>query len=155
MIYIILYNMTWHHITYHIIYHISYIVYHISHIISYHIISYHIISYHIISYIRSYIISAWFKDPVSGISQSQWPRGIRRRPAAASLLRMWFRISPEARMSLCCECCVLSGRGLCDKLITRPEESYLLRCVVVCDVETLWIRNPWPTGGCRARKRNR
>jgi len=26
-------------------------------------------------------------------------------------------------MSLCCECCVLSGRDLCDGLITRPEES--------------------------------
>jgi hypothetical protein len=26
-------------------------------------------------------------------------------------------------MSVCCECCVLSGRGLCDGLITRPEES--------------------------------
>jgi hypothetical protein len=31
---------------------------------------------------------------------------------------------------------VLSGRGLCDGLITRPEESYLLWCVVVCDLET-------------------
>jgi len=29
---------------------------------------------------------------------------------------------------------VLSGRGLCDELITRPEESYRLWCVV-CDVE--------------------
>jgi len=28
---------------------------------------------------------------------------------------------------------VLSGRGLCDELITRPEESYRLCCVVVCD----------------------
>jgi hypothetical protein len=27
-------------------------------------------------------------------------------------------------MSVSCECCVLSGRGLCDGLITRPEESY-------------------------------
>ena len=27
-------------------------------------------------------------------------------------------------MSVCCECCVLSGRGLCVGLITRPEESY-------------------------------
>jgi hypothetical protein len=27
---------------------------------------------------------------------------------------------------------VLSGRGLCDELITRPEESYRLWCVVVC-----------------------
>jgi len=31
---------------------------------------------------------------------------------------------------------VLSGRGLCDELITRPEESYRLWCVVVCDLET-------------------
>ena len=30
---------------------------------------------------------------------------------------------------------VLSGRGLCDELITRPEESYRLSCVV-CDLET-------------------
>jgi len=29
-------------------------------------------------------------------------------------------------MSVCCGCCVLSGRGLCDKLITLPEESYRL-----------------------------
>ena len=29
-----------------------------------------------------------------------------------------------ARMSVSCECCVLSGRGLCVGLITRPEESY-------------------------------
>ena len=26
-------------------------------------------------------------------------------------------------MFVCCECCVLSGRGLCDELISRPEES--------------------------------
>jgi hypothetical protein len=38
-------------------------------------------------------------------------------------------------MSVCCECCVLSGRGLCDRLITRPEESYRLWRVVV------WSRN--------------
>jgi len=29
-------------------------------------------------------------------------------------------------MSVCCECCVLSCRGLCDALITRPEEFYRL-----------------------------
>ena len=40
-------------------------------------------------------------------------------------------------MFVLCECCVLSGRGLCDELITRPEESYRLRCVVVCDLENL------------------
>jgi hypothetical protein len=40
-------------------------------------------------------------------------------------------------MFVCCECCVLSGRGHCDELITRPDESYRLWCVVVCDLENL------------------
>jgi len=39
-------------------------------------------------------------------------------------------------MFVCCECCVLSGRGLCDGLIIRPEESYRLWRVVECDQET-------------------
>jgi hypothetical protein len=42
---------------------------------------------------------------------------------------------------------VLSGRGLCDELITRPEESFRLRCVVVCDLETSRMRRPWPALG--------
>ena len=51
-------------------------------------------------------------------------------------------------MFVCCECYVLSGRGLCDGLITRPEESYRLWCVVVCDLETSSrMRRPWPTLG--------
>ena len=59
----------------------------------------------------------------------------KRRSVAARLLRLWVRIPPGAWMSVCCECCVLSGRGLCDELITRPEKSYRLWCVVVCDLE--------------------
>ena len=39
-------------------------------------------------------------------------------------------------MFVCCECCVLPGIGLCDELITHPEESYGLWCVVVCGLET-------------------
>jgi len=38
---------------------------------------------------------------------------------------------------------VLSGRGLCDELITRPEESYRLWRVVVCDLETSRIGTPY------------
>jgi len=38
---------------------------------------------------------------------------------------------------------VLSGRGLCDELITRPEESYRLWCVVVCDLENLMNEEPY------------
>jgi len=40
-------------------------------------------------------------------------------------------------MSVCCKCCVLSVRGLCDELITHSEEYYRLWCVVVCDLENL------------------
>ena len=59
-------------------------------------------------------------------SRSQWPRGLRRRPAAARLLILWVRIPPGAWMSVCCEFCVLSGRGPCDELITHPEDSHRL-----------------------------
>jgi hypothetical protein len=38
---------------------------------------------------------------------------------------------------------VFSGRGFCDELITRPEESYRLWCVVVCDLETSRIGAPY------------
>ena len=71
------------------------------------------------------------------ICRPQWPRGLRRRSAAARLLRSWIRIPPGTWMFVCCECCELSGRGLCDELITRPHESYRLWCVVVCDLENL------------------
>jgi len=37
----------------------------------------------------------------------------------------------------------LSGRGLCDELITRPEESYRPCCVVVCDLETSRMGAPY------------
>jgi len=58
-------------------------------------------------------------------------------------------------MSVCCECCVLSGRDLCDELITRPEESYRLRYVVVCDLESSCMSRPWPTGGLLRQKQNK
>jgi hypothetical protein len=48
---------------------------------------------------------------------------------------------------VCCECCMLSARGLCDGLITRPEESYRLWCVVVCDQETSKTRRLKPPTG--------
>ena len=78
---------------------------------------------------------------------SQWPHGLRLRSAASRLLRLWVRIPPGAWIFVCCECCVLSSRGLCDGLINRPEESYRMWCAVVCDLETSWMRRPWPTGG--------
>jgi hypothetical protein len=41
--------------------------------------------------------------------------------------------NPAGGMGVCLlSVCVLSGRGLCDKLITRPEESYRVWCVSEC-----------------------
>ena len=34
--------------------------------------------------------------------------------------------NPAEGMDVCVECFVLSGKGLCDGLITRPEKSYRL-----------------------------
>ena len=75
-----------------------------------------------------------------------------RRSEAARLMRLWVRIPPGG-MDVCCECYVFSGRGLCDELISRPEESYRLWCVVVCDLETSWMRSPWLTGGCCSKNK--
>jgi len=38
--------------------------------------------------------------------------------------------NPTGGMDVCCECCVLLGRGLCDELITRPEQCYRVWCVL-------------------------
>jgi hypothetical protein len=53
--------------------------------------------------------------------------------AAVRLLGLWVRILLGAQMSVSCECCVLSGRGLCDKLVPCPEKSYRVCMSKVCD----------------------
>jgi hypothetical protein len=54
------------------------------------------------------------------------------QPTGYVMHKEWVRIPPGAWMSVCCECFVLSSRGLCDELTTRPEDSYRLWCVAVC-----------------------
>jgi hypothetical protein len=49
--------------------------------------------------------------------------GIRFGSAAAPLQGVWISVS--------CECCALSGRGVCVRLISHPEESYWVWCVWV------------------------
>ena len=94
----------------------------------------------LMSYIYIYIYGA----PILDVSRSHTTThhsleptiSAGERPQATHLLRLWVWIPPGAWIFVCCECRVLSGRGLCDELITRPEESYRLWCVVVCDLET-------------------
>jgi hypothetical protein len=58
--------------------------------------------------------------------------------------------NPAGGMVVCsCECCVLSGRSLCVRPITHPEESYG-SVVCECDGETSIMRRPWPIRGCCA-----
>ena len=68
----------------------------------------------------------------------------KTRSASARLLEMRVRMPPGAWLPVPCECCVLSGRGLCDGLTTRPEE-----CVYVteCDYEASITKRPWPFRG--------
>ena len=88
-------------------------------------------------------VSNLFHDSVSNI-QATWYKPV---PVAARSKALVHGHSPaeivgfesnrrHGYLSVNCECCVLSGRGLRDELITRPEESYRLWCVVVCDLET-------------------
>ena len=77
---------------------------------------------------------------------ARWFYGYSRAGIAGS--------NPTGGLDVCRECLVLSGRGLCDTLITLPEESYRLWCVVVCDLETSRMRRLWPTFGSSATGKN-
>jgi hypothetical protein len=76
------------------------------------------------------------------------PSGLRRGSAAFRLLGLRARIPPAAWKFVLCEWSVLSGRGLCNGLITRPEESYRMWCVIMHDLETSRMRRPWIALGC-------
>jgi len=85
-------------------------------------------------------------------SGSQWRRGLRRRSAAARLLTLRVRIPPRAWMFVCCECCVLSGRGLSSRGVLP---TVVRRCV--------WSRNlvneeamaHWGRGGGLMRQKTK
>ena len=55
----------------------------------------------------------------SSTGWSYWPRSLRHGSSAALLLGLPVRISAEPWMVFFCECCVLSGIGLC---VQRPPE---------------------------------
>jgi hypothetical protein len=55
--------------------------------------------------------------------------------------------NPAWSIDVCCECCVLSGRGLCDEMIARTRKPCWLCCVVVCGIEAKKIRTPWHAFG--------
>ena len=120
----------------------------------------HSLNYNVFLYIHGIVCPSWNEETkkqyilyhTHTIRRSQWLRGLRRRSVAARLLRLWVQIPPGAWMVVCCE---WSGRGLCDELITHPEESYWLWCVAECDLETSIMTRPWPHWGAAAQKTNK
>ena len=79
--------------------------------------------------------------------RSQWPRGLRLWSAAARLLGLWVRIPPGVWMFVYCRCRVVRYRSL-----RRADHSSgrVLCGASVCDLETSWMRRPWPTRDCYA-----
>jgi len=92
---------------------------------------------------RSILTLTWLMSYIYIYMEHPFLMFLDHRPQAVRLLRSWVRILPGAWIFVCCECRVLSGRGLCDERITRPEESYRLCCVVVCDIETSRVCAPY------------
>jgi hypothetical protein len=72
---------------------------------------------------------------------------------AARWLGLRVRIPPGAWMCVACECCVLTGRGLCFGLIVSSEEAYGVRRV--CDRESSIMKAVWLNSGCRAITKNK
>ena len=61
------------------------------------------------------------------------PRGLRPGSAGSCLLGLPVRTPPATWMSVPCECCVLSGRGLCDRPIPSAEKpNRMCTCVTEC-----------------------
>jgi len=71
-----------------------------------------------------------FVSVTVGTWRSQWPRGLRRGSSAVRLMGLQVRISPEPWMSVCCDCRVLSGRGL--RRAHHPSRAVLPNVACVC-----------------------
>jgi len=70
------------------------------------------------------------------------------------LITLFLSEGVGLRPLTCCDCvlesrrghgcvsvvCVVCFWGLCDELITRPEESYRLWCFILCDLQTSRMR---------------
>jgi hypothetical protein len=79
-------------------------------------------------------------------------RALRRESATDRLLELQVRISPGAWISVPFKCCVLSGRGTFVAPITYPEKTYRLKCIIVCNLETLRMRWSLPGLDCCAKE---
>jgi hypothetical protein len=79
-------------------------------------------------------ISVWlplFRWIICLLNRSQWSRGLRRRSAAAHLLKSWVRISPGSWIFDCCECCQVEVSATSLSLVQRsPTDCGASLCVI-------------------------
>jgi hypothetical protein len=106
---------------------------------------------HILSSVKFFfenraIYEIMWKNSV-GLGRAQLPRGLRRVSVTARLLLLRVRFSPGAWMLVCCECCLLSGRVLCVRLITVQRSPTDCGASIVCGHEASAMRRPWLTKG--------
>ena len=99
--------------------------------------------------IRCWLVLIYnFCKPLNAYCIFPWPCGLRLGSAAARM-RVWF--PPRKWMSVCSDYCVLSGRGLCNELIPRPESPYRVWCVCVTSKPQQW-GGLCPTGAFEPRE---
>ena len=87
--------------------------------------------------------------------RSQWPRGLRRRSAAARLLRLWVRIPPGAWMSVCLSVvyCQVEVPAMGWSLVQMsPTDCGVLLCVISKNKPREWGGQD-PVGGYRAKRK--
>jgi hypothetical protein len=89
------------------------------------------------------------------VSEKVWQIPVAARSKAYAFGRALAGIAgsnPTGGMGVCLlySVCVSSGRGLCDRLVTLPEESYRVWRVSECDLEASKRRRPRPDLGCAA-----
>jgi len=75
-------------------------------------------------------------------SRSQWTRGLRRRFAAARLLRMCVRIPPGTWIFVCCDFCVC-----CQVEVSSTSWSLVQRSLTECGASLCAIYKPREWGG--------
>ena len=87
----------------------------------------------------------WRHWPTNANPSGRAVSGVRLRPLAS-----WdcgFESHAGALVSVSCEFCLLSDRGTCVGVITRPEESCWVWCVSECGRETSIVGGPGPLWG--------
>jgi hypothetical protein len=96
------------------------------------------------------VIQLWFvfSKPIPVAARSKaWVWGRSFAGIASS--------NPAEGMNVSFECCMLSGRGICDGLITRPEESYRMWFVFSVIVKSRQRRGPGRLGAVEPRDESR